>query len=76
MHAPEGIIPPHDGDGPVHIGFSIPSAEYDLWKDELSRRSIPIVSETTWRLGGRSIYFHDPDGHLVELLTPGIWPNF
>lgn len=75
-HAHDGIIPPHDGIGPVHIGFSIAAAEYDAWKSELERRAIPIVSETTWKRGGRSLYFHDPDGHVVELLTPGIWPTF
>ena len=26
-----------------------------------------------WERGGQSIYFRDPDGHLVELATPGIW---
>lgn len=74
--APEGIIPAHDGDGALHIGFSIPAADYDAWKVELNRRSIPIISETRWTRGGRSLYFHDPDGHVVELLTPGLWPTF
>ncbi|HHQ6628438.1 TPA: VOC family protein, partial [Serratia fonticola] len=23
-----------------------------------------------------SIYFRDPDGHLLELVTPGIWANY
>ncbi|HWQ03343.1 MAG TPA: glyoxalase, partial [Candidatus Nitrosotenuis sp.] len=27
-------------------------------------------------LGGRSIYFRDPDGHSLELVTPGVWPNY
>lgn len=78
MPTPEGagIIPAHDGDGAIHIGFSIPAADYDMWMTELARRSIPIVSETRWKRGGRSVYFHDPDGHVVELLTPGIWPTF
>ena len=22
------------------------------------------------------VYFRDPDGHLVELATPGLWPNY
>ena len=34
---------------------------------------IEIESEVTWTRGGRSLYFRDPDGHLVELATPGVW---
>jgi len=74
--SPEGVIPPHDGAGPVHIGFSISVDDYEPWKAELRRCSIPIVSETVWKRGGCSLYFHDPDGHLVELITPGIWPTY
>jgi catechol 2,3-dioxygenase-like lactoylglutathione lyase family enzyme len=29
-----------------------------------------------WDRGGRSLFFHDPDGHLLELVTPGIWPEY
>jgi catechol 2,3-dioxygenase-like lactoylglutathione lyase family enzyme len=29
-----------------------------------------------WPRGGESIYFRDPDGHLVELATPGLWDNY
>jgi hypothetical protein len=24
-------------------------------------------------LGGASLYSRDPDGHLLELITPGCW---
>lgn len=73
---PGGIIPPHDGSGPHHIAFSVSKASYAPWKDRLRTRGIRIESETTWERGGRSVYFRDPDGHLVELVTPGIWPNY
>ena len=29
-----------------------------------------------WERGGRSLYFRDPDQHLLELATPGTWPIY
>lgn len=71
--APVGFIPPHDGQGPLHVGFAIPAAAYEAWRRRLQDVGVPIESETEWERGGRSLYFRDPDGHLVELITPGIW---
>lgn len=71
-----GVIPPHDGSGPLHIAFAINAADYDTWCARLTALAIPIESETKWERGGRSVYFRDPDQHLVELVTPGIWPNY
>jgi catechol 2,3-dioxygenase-like lactoylglutathione lyase family enzyme len=71
-----GIIPPHDGSGPHHIAFAIAAADYPVWCARLNRLGITIESETKWERGGRSVYFRDPDNHLVELVTPGIWPNY
>lgn len=73
---PGGIIPPHDGSGPYHIGFAVKEEAYEPWLARLRGRGIAIESETTWERGGRSLYFRDPDCHLVELITPGIWPNY
>lgn len=71
-----GVIPPHDGSGPCHIAFAIAAADYDPWCARLIERGVKIESETQWERGGRSVYFRDPDDHLVELITPGIWPNY
>ncbi len=73
---PGGVIPPHDGSGPHHIGFAVTPAAYEQWRSRLAARGIPIESETTWERGGRSLYFRDPDQHLLELITPGIWPVY
>ncbi|HEV7381192.1 MAG TPA: VOC family protein [Dyadobacter sp.] len=67
-----GIIPPHDGSGPVHLAFSIDSDSYDDWLARLSGQNIEIESTVDFN-EGRSIYFRDPGDHLVELATPGIW---
>lgn len=71
-----GVIPPHDGQGPHHIAFAINAADYTAWCARLRGHGITIESETKWERGGRSVYFRDPDNHLVELVTPGIWPNY
>jgi len=76
MALPGGVIPPHDGQGPHHIGFAIAAADYGGWKERLAAAGIAIESEVRWERGGRSLYFRDPDGHAVELVTPGIWPNY
>jgi catechol 2,3-dioxygenase-like lactoylglutathione lyase family enzyme len=71
-----GVIPPHDGHGPHHLAFAIAVADYEAWCTRLQKSGVPIESETHWERGGRSVYFRDPDNHLVELVTPGIWPNY
>jgi catechol 2,3-dioxygenase-like lactoylglutathione lyase family enzyme len=73
---PGGVIPPHDGRGPYHIAFAIDPGSYDAWCQRLRACGIAIESETHWERGGRSVYFRDLDNHLLELVTPGIWPNY
>jgi catechol 2,3-dioxygenase-like lactoylglutathione lyase family enzyme len=69
-----GFIPSHGSNGQSHIGFSIPPASLSEWRARLAQRGIPEESSFAWPGGGISIYFRDPDGHLLELLTPGVWP--
>ena len=71
-----GVIPPHDGSGPLHLAFAIETKDYEGWLEWLRGRGVAIESEARWERGGRSLYFRDPDQHLVELVTPGIWPNY
>jgi catechol 2,3-dioxygenase-like lactoylglutathione lyase family enzyme len=71
---PDGIIPPHDGSGPQHFAFSIAPEDLDSWRDHLAELGIAVESTVRWpRDGATSLYFRDPDGHLVELATAGLW---
>ena len=70
---PGGTIPGHDGSGPLHICFAIGAKEETVWREQLASHGVAIEGETKWSRGGRSIYFRDPDGHLLELATPGLW---
>jgi catechol 2,3-dioxygenase-like lactoylglutathione lyase family enzyme len=76
VELPGGTIPPHDGSGPVHIAFAIPAGDLPAWTRRLEEHAIPIEGRTDWPRGGHSIYFRDPDGHLLELATPGIWTTY
>ncbi|MBN8974690.1 MAG: VOC family protein [Rhizobiales bacterium] len=73
VHLPGGTIPPHDGHGPLHIAFSVTSDELQAWETRLAEQGIAIEARTAWPRGGHSIYFRDPDNHLLELVTPGVW---
>lgn len=73
VHSAIGVIPPHDGSGQNHFALSISAAELPAWEQHLAAHALTIESRIRWPLGGTSIYFRDPDGHLVELATPGMW---
>jgi catechol 2,3-dioxygenase-like lactoylglutathione lyase family enzyme len=76
VRMPGGTIPPHDGHGPLHIAFTIGAEELPEWEARLGRHGVAIEGRTKWTRGGESIYFRDPDGHLLELATPGLWATY
>lgn len=73
---PGGVIPGHDGSGRLHYAFSIAVDTLQDWRLHLAARGISLESEVNWPRGGCSLYFRDPDEHLVELATPGLWNNY
>jgi len=73
---PGGTIPPHDGHGDLHLAFAISADEMEPWKTRLADEGVVLESVVKVERGGTSLYFRDPDNHLVELATPGIWPTY
>jgi len=73
---PGGWIPPHDGAGPLHVAIGVAAEHLEAWEQWLAARGVAIESRVTWSRGGRSLYFRDPGGHSVELVTPGTWENY
>lgn len=69
-----GTIPPTDGAGNLHLAFGVYKSELPEWEDKLRIMNVAIESSLDWPEGGRSIYFRDPDGHLLELKT-GDWDS-
>jgi catechol 2,3-dioxygenase-like lactoylglutathione lyase family enzyme len=70
---PGGAIPPHDGDGHLHFALSISASQLKAWEEWLQEKGVQVESKVRWPAGGTSLYLRDPDGHLVELATPGLW---
>jgi catechol-2,3-dioxygenase len=62
-----------DASGRIHVAFAIARSELSAWTEWLAQQGIPIESRQTWKYGGEAIYFRDPDGHLLEVVTPGVW---
>ena len=71
-----GRIPPHDGAGPAHVAFAVDAAELERWAAHLEASGVAIESRVRWSRGGRSLYVRDPDGHSLELVTPGTWASY
>ena len=66
-------LPSHGAKGPGHFALGIEAGALDAWRQKLQESGVAIEQEVEWPRGGRSIYFRDPAGNSVELITPGVW---
>ena len=70
---PGGVIPGHGASGRSHLAFSIPAEDVGPWQERLAREGVAVEGTVSWPGGAKSLYFRDPDQHLLELITPGFW---
>jgi catechol 2,3-dioxygenase-like lactoylglutathione lyase family enzyme len=66
-------LPSHGTTGAGHIALGIRPEELGAWRTHLVERGVAIEQEVNWPRGGKSLYFRDPAGNSVELITPGVW---
>jgi len=66
-------LPAHGASGPGHFALGIEAESFDAWRNRLQSHGIIIEKEMAWPRGGQSLYFRDPAGNSVELVTPGLW---
>ena len=71
--AAETELPPHWSRGPAHLAFEVPHSNYENCKEELRSKGIEIIHEQQWGDHYWSFYFHDPDGHVLEIVPKGMW---
>jgi catechol 2,3-dioxygenase-like lactoylglutathione lyase family enzyme len=67
------MLPSHGTRGPGHFALGIERQDRDGWRQHLKAQGILIEKEVEWPSGGKSLYFRDPAGNSVELVTPGVW---
>ncbi|HEV7992347.1 MAG TPA: VOC family protein [Gemmatimonadaceae bacterium] len=68
-----GVVPGHGASGAQHFAFAIAAGTVDEWERRFAGAGVAIESRVRWERGGESLYVRDPDGHSVELATPGLW---
>lgn len=68
-----GVLPAHGAKGAGHVALGISADSLDFWRSRLLEHGVQIEKEAAWPKGGRSLYFRDPAGNAVELVTPGCW---
>jgi catechol-2,3-dioxygenase len=69
----KGATADTNASGAIHVAFDISRSELPAWEAWLSQQEITIELKKTWKYGGEALYFRDPDGHLLEVVTPGVW---
>jgi|SRR5687768_759073 len=76
LETPGGMVPSHGADGVQHLAFAIAAGDLSAWAAHLEAAGVAIESRVRWPRGGESLYVRDPDGHSVELITPGLWATY
>ncbi|WP_338791478.1 VOC family protein [Bernardetia sp. MNP-M8] len=66
-------LPPHFATGKIHFAFEVKVEDYQMWKNKIENLQIKITHEQEWKNGLLSFYFEDPDGHVLEIVSAGIW---
>jgi catechol-2,3-dioxygenase len=71
-----GIIPRHGSITGLgqHISFAcLNMDELDEWEKHFQSKNVEIVGRMEWEKGGKSIYVKDWEGHVIEIMTRGVW---
>jgi catechol 2,3-dioxygenase-like lactoylglutathione lyase family enzyme len=53
--------------------MGVPTESLDQWRAHLRSHGVEVEKEVEWPKGGTSLYFRDPAGNCVELVTRGLW---
>jgi len=66
-------VPLHGSKGSGHLALSIDDDKHEDWESRLEKHGVEIESKVEWPNGCKSIYFRDPDGNSLEIVSEGLW---
>lgn len=71
----------HGADGQQSLGqhycLAVEKVEdVKQWEAWFAAENVKTLGVMNWEKGGRSIYFEDPDGHVGEIGSRGIWSHY
>ena len=64
----------HGADGPGHVCLRAGGGDYEALRARLVGAGVEITHDHSWPRG-RSFYFADPAGNLLEVADSNIWPE-
>jgi catechol 2,3-dioxygenase-like lactoylglutathione lyase family enzyme len=67
------VLPAHGSQGPGHFALGVAAEDLEEWRRHMEAHGVMVEADVTWPRGGRSLYFRDPAGNSVELITRGVW---
>lgn len=71
----EGPVADHGSSGPGHVCLAAAPGRYEELRERLAGAGVEVTHEHEWPRGGRSFYFKDPAGNLLEVADSDIWPG-
>jgi catechol-2,3-dioxygenase len=73
---PSGTIPKHGCETGLgqHIAFACKDREeLGEWEKWFEEKGVEVLGKMEWEKGGRSVYVRDWEGHVIEVMTRGVW---
>jgi catechol-2,3-dioxygenase len=71
-----GTIPKHGCETGLgqHIAFACnDKEELGEWEKHFREKEVEILGTMEWERGGWSVYVKDWEGHVIEVMTRGVW---
>jgi catechol 2,3-dioxygenase-like lactoylglutathione lyase family enzyme len=71
-----GTIPKHGTETGLgqHISFACDGEkQFKDWEKWFEEKEVEVLGKVNWERGGKSIYVKDWEGHVIEVMTRGVW---